>query len=76
LVCLTRIVPVPEPDSYDLAWNTPLRVFADEGVLANDYDADGDVLDAYVDEDVSHGYLDLNDEAITLDMVKCVVPHT
>ena len=55
-------IPVPEPDSYDLAWNTPLRVFADEGVLANDYDADGDVLEAYVDEDVSHGYLDLNDD--------------
>jgi len=55
-------IPLPEPDSYDLAWNTPLRVFADDGVLANDYDEDGDSLSAYVDEDVSHGYLDLNED--------------
>jgi len=55
-------IPVPEPDSYALAWNTPLRVFADQGVLANDHDADNDTLEAYVDEDVSHGYLDLNED--------------
>ena len=54
--------PEPQPDTYDLEWNTPLRVFAFEGVLANDIDNDGDELFAYVEDDVSHGYLDLNED--------------
>ena len=54
--------PEPQPDTYNLEWNTTLRVFASEGVLANDIDEDGDELFAYVEDDVSHGYLDLNED--------------
>jgi VCBS repeat-containing protein len=54
--------PKPVADTYKLDWNTPLRVFAAEGVLANDIDVDGDKLFAYVEDDVSHGYLDLNED--------------
>ena len=47
-------------DAYGLNVSTVLNVPADLGVLANDFDPDGDPLTAVLVNDVSHGSLTLN----------------
>ena len=47
-VTSTNTTPVAQPDSYLMLMNTELHVGDAEGVLANDYDADGDLLTAEV----------------------------
>ena len=52
--------PVPTDDAYAVAEDSFLITDAISGVLANDTDADGDVLAASLLTDVSHGTLTLN----------------
>jgi len=52
--------PVVSGDVYSISRSDTLMVDADEGVLANDTDAEGDVLTATLVSDVSHGTLMLN----------------
>jgi hypothetical protein len=49
--------PVALDDAYTVAEDAVLTVAAAEGVLANDYDVDGDVLSATLRTNVSHGVL-------------------
>jgi len=53
-------VPTSPPDQYITTKNTPLNRTASGGVLANDSDADGDILTAWLVTSVSHGTLALN----------------
>lgn len=52
--------PVANGDIYRVRENVPLSVGASEGVLANDFDVDGDGLVANLASDVDHGVLTLN----------------
>ena len=52
--------PVPADDAYTVAEDSFLITDAISGVLANDTDADGDVLAASLLTDVSHGTLTLS----------------
>ena len=54
--------PVGEADSYTVAADGSLTVDADEGVLVNDEDADGDTLSATVYSDPENGTLTLNSD--------------
>ena len=47
------------PDDYVISEDTPLEVASDQGVLANDGDAEGDPLTAVLLSPASHGALDL-----------------
>lgn len=53
-------LPVSVADSYAVAEDTPLTVVAGSGVLANDTDADGDVLTAAIVSTPLHGTVTLN----------------
>jgi hypothetical protein len=52
--------PVAADDSYETAPETPLTVVVATGVLANDNDPDGDLLQAVLVDDVANGVLNLN----------------
>ena len=52
--------PVAVNDAYMLDEDTTLTVAAASGVLANDYDVDGDAISKVLVDDVSHGTLTLN----------------
>jgi VCBS repeat-containing protein len=52
--------PIAPADHYVTPKNTPLNRSTSGGVLANDADADGDVLAAWLVTSVSHGTLTLN----------------
>ncbi|HET9444169.1 MAG TPA: cadherin-like domain-containing protein, partial [Acidimicrobiales bacterium] len=52
--------PVANDDTYSTAYETPLTVAAPAGVLANDTDADGDVLTAEMPSDPPNGSVMLN----------------
>ncbi|WP_230469822.1 tandem-95 repeat protein [Lujinxingia vulgaris] len=52
--------PVAEDDAYALDEDTTLSVTAEDGVLANDSDVEGDVLGALLIDDVQNGQLTLN----------------
>ena len=54
--------PVGEADSYTVAADGSLTVDADEGVLVNDEDVDGDTLSATVYSDPENGTLTLNSD--------------
>ena len=54
------VAPVGVADAYTAAGNTPLTVVAGAGVLANDTDANGDVLSAVLASGPAHGTLSLN----------------
>lgn len=58
-VLLLNQVPVAVADTYTTTQETALTVAA-PGVLANDFDGDGDSLTAVLDTDVTHGTLSLN----------------
>jgi len=53
--------PVANPDSYGTPENTPITINA-PGVLADDYDLDGDPLTAMLDTNPSSGSLTLNSD--------------
>ena len=53
-------IPIANEDFYSTPVNTILNISAEEGVLANDMDADGDELTATLVEDVTNGTLQLN----------------
>lgn len=53
-------LPQAEPDSYTVGINSAAFTAAAPGVLANDYDADGDLLTAILVTPASHGTLSLN----------------
>jgi RHS repeat-associated protein len=53
-------IPEPEPDTYNTDEDTELNVDADNGVLKNDIDDDGDSLTVSLDTNVNHGTLNLN----------------
>ncbi len=55
-----NVAPVAVNDGYDVDQDTTLNASAVLGVLANDSDADGDPLTAVLDDDATHGVLDLN----------------
>ncbi|HUT10052.1 MAG TPA: ELWxxDGT repeat protein, partial [Thermoguttaceae bacterium] len=52
--------PVPLSDAYTLAEDTTLAIDQDQGVLANDTDADGDVLTATLAGPATHGMVTLD----------------
>src|SRR5439155_1236304 len=52
--------PVAASDSFSVAHDQELAVWPDEGVLANDTDADGDPLTASLASGPAHGTLTLN----------------
>jgi VCBS repeat-containing protein len=54
--------PIAVADTYSTEVNTTLDVDAEHGVLANDYDADGDVLIAQALGGASHGILTLHED--------------
>ena len=55
---VVNAAPLPADDDYEVQRNQPLTVVA--GVLANDFDPDGDTLTAALVSDVAHGALTLN----------------
>ena len=58
---VTNSAPVAVDDSYHLLHDTTLTVDASQGILANDTDADGDSLTAFVSSDpLPNGTLDAN----------------
>ncbi|MEL7226206.1 MAG: Ig-like domain-containing protein, partial [Cyanobacteria bacterium J06576_12] len=52
--------PVADDDSYSTAFDTPLTVNANNGVLDGDTDADGDDLTVAIDSDPGNGSVSLN----------------
>jgi hypothetical protein len=52
--------PTAQSDSYITARNTPINLPDDQGVLANDFDAEGDPLLALLVTSTAHGTLSLN----------------
>jgi VCBS repeat-containing protein len=52
--------PTAQPDQYGATKNMPLNIAAAGGVLANDFDADGDTLVALLAISALHGNLVLN----------------
>jgi hypothetical protein len=55
-----NVAPFTAADTYTTEMNTPLVVAPEEGVLANDSDADGDALTAVQVIPPAHGFLALN----------------
>ena len=55
----TNAPPVAENDSYTTEFNTQIAVDAAQGVLANDSDPDGDVLDVISFEEAENGTLSI-----------------
>ncbi len=51
--------PVPQPDNYAVA-EDQILVVGGSGILSNDFDQEGDDLDAFLIDDVSNGTLVLN----------------
>lgn len=58
----TNTAPVATADMYLTAPDTPLTVAAASGVLLNDSDAEADLLEAQLVDNVDHGTLALNDD--------------
>lgn len=54
--------PVPMDEEYTTAINTPLNVSAEDGVLVNDTDPDGDELTAILETPTEFGSLQLNSD--------------
>ncbi|APG58996.1 HYR domain-containing protein [Christiangramia salexigens] len=54
--------PVGVDEEYSTSVNTALNISAENGVLANDTDAEGNALTAILDTDVSFGSLQLNED--------------
>ncbi len=54
--------PMAFADNYSTPINTTLAVNNTSGVLSNDFDADGDLLNAVLVDDVSHGVLQLDND--------------
>jgi len=61
-IVVTNTAPTPAPDVYEARPNRPLTVPAAEGVLTNDYNAEGDAYTAYLSQDAAHGTLQLNSD--------------
>lgn len=59
-VAAVNDAPVAENDAYDIEVDGTLTVTADDGVLDNDTDADGDSLTAVIETEPSHGTLTFN----------------
>lgn len=55
-------IPIANEDFYSTPVNTILNISAEEGVLANDMDADGDELTATLVENVTNGTLELESD--------------
>ncbi|WP_026914971.1 HYR domain-containing protein [Christiangramia portivictoriae] len=55
-------IPVANEDFYSTPVNSTLNISVEEGVLANDMDADGDELTATLVEDVTNGTLEFNSD--------------
>jgi hypothetical protein len=60
-ITVVNTAPVAVPDSYSGEAGTELRV-PPPGVLANDLDIDGDVLEAELDGGISNGSLELDED--------------
>ncbi|WP_405199383.1 HYR domain-containing protein [Christiangramia sp. LLG6405-1] len=55
-------IPIANEDFYSTPVNTTLNISAEEGVLANDMDADGDELTATLVENVTNGTLEFESD--------------